>query len=302
MYYARYVFAVLWRWRPTRPLPLALGVVTPLQLFLRTRLFPDAIRIAMRESNLDKLRQVFAACDDEGVKKQMGMMLGRHGVTLDLDDDAVNALIGNETLTTAFAGLARELDVVEAKSPEDIYKTHLSQTGSTRRDESAAAVRLLTRLLLLLLLAARLACHANICWVVVLLLLLQAESARGNLASTFVNAFVNAGYTTDKLITPADSQWLWRNKGNAVMSVAASLGMILQWNSTELSQLDKFLESADPVTKGGGLFGIGLCCAKVRNEVDAAFAVLSEYLDESVAHPKVRAPLYLRCCCSDVGL
>lgn len=56
----------------------------------------------------------------------------------------------------------------------------------------------------------------------------QADSARGNLASTFVNAFVNAGYTTDKLVTPADSQWLFRNKGNGVMSVAASLGMILQ--------------------------------------------------------------------------
>ncbi len=56
----------------------------------------------------------------------------------------------------------------------------------------------------------------------------QADSARGNLASTFVNAFVNAGYGTDKLITPADSKWLYRNKDNAVMSVAASLGMILQ--------------------------------------------------------------------------
>ncbi len=78
--------------------------------------------------------------------------------------------------------------------PEDIYKTHLSQTGSVRaRDEAS-----------------------------------QADSARGNLASTFVNAFVNAGYATDKLVTPADSQWLYRNKGNAVMSVTASLGMILQ--------------------------------------------------------------------------
>ena len=57
---------------------------------------------------------------------------------------------------------------------------------------------------------------------------IQADSARGNLASTFVNAFVNAGYGTDKLITPADSKWLYRNKDNAVMSVAASLGMILQ--------------------------------------------------------------------------
>jgi len=221
-------------------------------LFLQQRQYPDAVRVAIKASNPDRVQEVFASCEDVGVKKQMALILGRHGVVVDLGDHTLNELAGNATLTSEFGSLARELDVVEAKTPEDIYKTHLSQTGSTRRSEPAA----------------------------------QVDSARGNLASTFVNAFVNAGYTTDKLVTPLDSQWLHKNRGNALFSVTASLGLILQWNSDELSQIDKFLASADPATKGGALLGIGLCCAKVRNEVDAAFAVLSEYLDESVPQPK----------------
>ncbi len=68
----------------------------------------------------------------------------------------------------------------------------------------------------------------------------------------------------------------------------------------ELSQLDKFLSVTDEFTKGGGLLGIGLCCSKVHNDVDPAFAVLSDYLDESVGHPKVRFHAALsfksRCC------
>ena len=53
------------------------------------------------------------------------------------------------------------------QTPEDIYKSHLAESGgvSRRRDGGAQ----------------------------------QVDSARANLASTFVNAFVNAGYGQDKV-------------------------------------------------------------------------------------------------------
>ena len=41
---------------------------------------------------------------------------------------------------------------------------------------------------------------------------MQVDSARANLASTFVNAFVNAGYGQDALITPEGNAWLYKNK------------------------------------------------------------------------------------------
>lgn len=40
------------------------------------------------------------------------------------------------------------------------------------------------------------------------------DSARGNLASTFVNAFVNAGFGNDKLMVEAEegNSWIYKNK------------------------------------------------------------------------------------------
>lgn len=39
------------------------------------------------------------------------------------------------------------------------------------------------------------------------------DSAKHNLASTFVNAFVNAGFSRDKLITIEEgSKWIFKNK------------------------------------------------------------------------------------------
>ena len=45
----------------------------------------------------------------------------------------VCAQIGNCSLSSQFGSLARELDVTEAKTPADIYKSHLAETGSTAR-------------------------------------------------------------------------------------------------------------------------------------------------------------------------
>jgi hypothetical protein len=42
----------------------------------------------------------------------------------------------------------------------------------------------------------------------------NVDSARGNLAGTFVNAFVNAGFGNDKLMVEAEegNSWVYKNK------------------------------------------------------------------------------------------
>lgn len=70
---------------------------------------------------------------------------------------------GNTHLSEQYLQLARDLDVMEAKTPEDVYKSHLID-GRAGDGPSI-------------------------------------DSARQNLASTFVNAFVNAGFGQDKLVT-----------------------------------------------------------------------------------------------------
>ena len=100
----------------------------------------------------------------------------------------------NTKLNDSFLALARELDIMEAKTPEDIYKSHLE--SGTR----AAG---------------------------------NVDSAKANLAATFVNSFVNAGFGEDKLIkSPGEGQtkWIHRQKDEGIMAAAASLGMLLLWD------------------------------------------------------------------------
>ena len=106
------------------------------------------------------------------MKKQMCLLLARQRINYEVDDDdedaeELNELIGNEKLSEEFLKVAQDLDVMDPKTPEDIYKSHLAETGgfSRRRDAGGAVV----------------------------------DSARANLASTYVNAFVNAGFGQDKV-------------------------------------------------------------------------------------------------------
>ena len=47
----------------------------------------------------------------------------------------------------------------------------------------------------------------------------NVDSARGNLAGTFVNAFVNAGFGNDKLMVEAEegSSWIYKNKDHGLL-------------------------------------------------------------------------------------
>mgnify|MGYP001142518476 CR=1 FL=1 len=71
-----------------------------------------------------------------GEKKQLAYILGRHGLILDLAEgpaavedeelrEALQQIISNTRLSEQYLSLARDLDVMEAKTPEDVYKMHL---------------------------------------------------------------------------------------------------------------------------------------------------------------------------------
>jgi 26S proteasome regulatory subunit N1 len=51
-------------------------------------------------------------------------------------------------------------------------------------------------------------------------------SAKQNLASTFVNAFVNCGFTNDNLMTVDNGNWVYKNKDHGIISASASLGKV----------------------------------------------------------------------------
>ena len=72
------------------------------------------------------------------MKKQMCLLLARQRVNYEVEDDddeeELNELIGNEKLSEEFLKVAQDLDVMDPKTPEDIYKSHLAETGGFSRN------------------------------------------------------------------------------------------------------------------------------------------------------------------------
>lgn len=50
----------------------------------------------------------------------------------------------------------------------------------------------------------------------------NVDSARANLAGTFVNAFVNAGFGNDKLMVAVEdgSSWIYKNKDHGAYNIS----------------------------------------------------------------------------------
>ncbi|KAI8986996.1 armadillo-type protein [Pilobolus umbonatus] len=207
--------------------------------------FSQALNLSIRVGDMELIKEDFEQCNDPSLKKQMAFQLARQQIYIETEDQDLNACINNTNLSRYFLSLARELDVMEPKVPEDIYKSHLENH--------------------------RTAFGSNI------------DSIRNNLASTFVNAFVNAAFCKDKLIITdddGDSNWIYKTKEHGITSTTASLGLICLWDiETGLSLIDKYMYAGDDYIKAGALLAIGILNSGVREESDPALALLSEHLE-----------------------
>ncbi|XP_059659806.1 26S proteasome non-ATPase regulatory subunit 2 homolog A [Cornus florida] len=229
-------------------------------IYLKFEEYPSALQIALILDNMQYVKQVFTSSDDLLRKKQFCYIIARHGTTFELDEEmaaddedreALQEIINNTKLSEGYLTLARDIEVMESKSPEDIYKAHLLDG----RASAGASV----------------------------------DSARQNLAATFVNAFVNAGFGQDKLMTvPSEASsggssgnWLFKNKEHGKASAAASLGMILLWDvDSGLAQIDKYFHSNDNHVIAGALLGVGIVNCSIKNDCDPALALLADYIDK----------------------
>ncbi|KVH88226.1 26S proteasome regulatory complex, non-ATPase subcomplex, Rpn1 subunit [Cynara cardunculus var. scolymus] len=238
--------------------------------------FPSALQIALYLHNMQHwmfvwqhVKQVFTSCPDLLRKKQFCYILARQGLSFELDEEmcaddedreALQEIINNTKLSEGYLTLARDIEVMEPKSPEDIYKAHLLDG----RASAGASV----------------------------------DSARQNLAATFVNAFVNAGFGQDKLMTvPSEASsggssgnWLFKNKEHGKASAAASLGMIHIWDvDAGLAQIDKYFHSNDNHVIAGALLGVGVVNCGIKNDCDPALALLADYLDKEDSSIRIGA-------------
>ncbi|XP_073361145.1 26S proteasome non-ATPase regulatory subunit 2 homolog A isoform X4 [Aegilops tauschii subsp. strangulata] len=168
-------------------------------------------------------------------------------------------IVNNTKLSEQYHMVAWDIGVMEPKSPEDIYKVHL--IGSQGAKSSSL------------------------------------DSARQNLAATFVNAFVNAGYCQDKLMTAisdSSENLLFEKNELGKASAVASLGMIHLWDhDSGFAILDKYLQSDDTHVVAGALLGIGIVSCGVKNDYDPALALISGYSTSAASITRIGAILGL---------
>uniref|UniRef100_A0A669E4Z0 26S proteasome non-ATPase regulatory subunit 2 n=1 Tax=Oreochromis niloticus TaxID=8128 RepID=A0A669E4Z0_ORENI len=101
-----------------------------LNIFRKFNCYPEALRLALMLNDVELVENIFTSCKDIVIQKQMAFMLGRHGMFLELNEDVedyedLTEIMSNVQLNSNFLALARELDIMEPKVPDDIYKTHL---------------------------------------------------------------------------------------------------------------------------------------------------------------------------------
>ena len=218
----------------------------------------QAIVLAIRLNDVALIRSDFESTDDVALKKQMAFLIARQQIWLDLPTDTkeeqeINECLCNVKLPDHFKALGKELNILDPKSTEDIYKSHLESN--------------------------RVAGLTN------------TTSAAHNLAAGFVNAFVNAGFGNDKMMLVENEQnsWVWKTQKEGMMSTVASLGTLLLWDVEEgLDKIDKYTYFEDPEIQAGALLATGIINTGVRLDSEPALALLGDTEKLQNKNPLIR--------------
>jgi 26S proteasome regulatory subunit N1 len=209
--------------------------------------YTQALLLAIRLNEKGLIEDVFNSTKDKSTRRQMAFLLSRQRITVDLtdaeeqEDEELANCLNNAQLTEHFKYLGKELNILDPKTPEDVYKTHLESSRTAG--------------------------------------LTNTDSARHNLSSAFVNAFVNAGFGDDKLMLVSEnkSSWVWKTKDEGMLSTTASVGLLSQWDIDEgLGRIDAFTYVDEEYVKAGAMLASGIISSGVRSEADPALALLGD--------------------------
>ncbi|KAJ4368073.1 proteasome regulatory particle base subunit [Neocucurbitaria cava] len=223
---------------------------TTFQIYRKYNQYTQAVALAIRLNDRDLIEDVFNSTKDKAIRRQMAFLIARQRIWFDVSDDDDSELqecLNNTRLPDHFKALGKELNILDPKTPDDIYKTHLESSRTAG--------------------------------------LTNTDSARHNLASAFVNAFVNTGYGNDKLMLNSDSKssWVWKTKEEGMLSTTASLGMLLLWDvETGLDKIDPYTNVDEDMVKAGAMLATGILNSGVRMDSDPALALLGD--EDNLAH------------------
>lgn len=227
------------------------------KIYMEYKQYTQAMVLAIRLHDVDLIRSDFEKAEDPALKRQLAFLIARQRIEIELpdaeEDPELMESLSNLKLSDYFKSLGKELNILDPKTTEDIYKSHLE--------------------------SSRVAGMTNL------------DSARHNLAAAFVNAFVNAGFGNDKmmLVDGEKESWVWKTKGDGMLSTVASMGTLLMWDVEEgLDKIDKYTYSTEPEISAGAMLAIGIMTSGVRSESEPALALLGDTDKLQHSNPMVR--------------
>lgn len=228
-------------------------VRTAHDIYVHHKQLTQAISLAIRLNDIELIKSDFAATKDKALKRQLAFILARQRIWLELEgedaeDSELQECLNNTKLSEHFKSLGKELNILDPKVPEDIYKSHLESSRTAG--------------------------------------LTNTDSAKHNLASAFVNSFVNAGFGPDKLMLVeggVKQSWIWKVKEDGMTSTAASAGMLMLWDvEMGLDKIDQFTYVSEEPVKAGAALATGIINSGVQLEGDPALALLGDLEGKSV--------------------
>ncbi|KAK4165857.1 armadillo-type protein [Cladorrhinum sp. PSN259] len=227
--------------------------------------YTQAMVLGIRLNDMTLIENDFYDAPDAALKKQLAFLAARQRICLENDgeDESITECLSNIKLPSHFKALGKELNILEPKTTEDIYKSHLE--------------------------SSRVAGLTNF------------DSARNNLAAAFVNGFVNAGFGKDKMMLSDKEKesWVWKTKEEGMMSTVASIGTLHLWDiENGLDHVDKYTYLEEEPIQAGAYLAIGIMNSGVRlGESDPAIALLSDH--DKLHH---KNPLIRVACIMGLGL
>jgi 26S proteasome regulatory subunit N1 len=200
----------------------------------------SAMRLALRLNNTTVAQEIFDQAPTGAVRAQLAYLCSVQGVILGVPGDDPDA----DTLSNIFMG--KYLSQHHTSVAEQMDVAAPRHPDDIYKTTAEGAVR--------------------------------ADSARLNLASTYVNAFAHAGLCKDALDTGSEA-WIVKNKNEGQLSAVAGLGLVHLWDlEMGASTLSRYDSHSDGRIVGGALLGYGLVHARVRDEFNTAFSLISDKL------------------------
>ena len=223
------------------------------------------MRVAIKIGNSLYIKQVFHQCKDLTTQKQLAFILAREGIFLDeeepyIKDKDLMEIMRNYKQCDYFRILGKNLELLEPKHPEDVFKSHLEDKKSDSK---------------------------------------KLESYKINMAYSIASGFINAGFGTESLITKKDSNWIFKNKEEGLTCMIGGLGLVNIWDYLEgPGKLYEYAgnKETDDYKRAGRNIGLGVCLSTIHDDNNIGEAVLLEEIQDKNINVKVSALFGLGLC------